>query len=234
MEIQVAGSGPSSNIEAQVEPSYQGIRESFRPLDHNVGGVLGGTYGVMAGTGLIAVQTAASSALFAVRFVSSTKLMVLLKLTVGLNVTTAYSAATDGGEPDIEMYLAKSYISNPSAGGTALAPSTTSLAARDTMAPSEFVSNGAILAANTGALTPGTQTLDSYPYTYGTFSAGGRALGSLGTVELFNNNKFGQHPLIFSSNQGFILRNTRQFAGAAGTGVSRLQFAMEWAEVAAY
>src|ERR1044072_8690029 len=104
----IRGAGTQENVEVQVDPTYQAVRFSPRPLDHIVGGVVGGFYGVMAGTGLLAVQTAASAALFAVRFVSSTKLMVLLKLTVGVNVTTAYSSATDGGEPDFELYLARS------------------------------------------------------------------------------------------------------------------------------
>lgn len=234
MEVVVKGTGYNENVEMQVDPTFQATRMTPRPLDHIVNGVVGGHYGVTATTGLLAVQTAASSGLFAVRFVSSTKLMVLLKLTVGFSVTTVYSAATDGGEPDYELYLSRSYLTNPSAGGTQLAPASISMMGRSNMAPSEFCSNGAILPANTGALTTGSPTLDTYPYAYATSSANGRALGSLGTATLLDVTKFGQHPIVFNTNQGFVIRNTRQLAGAAGTGVGRCVFYMEWAEVGAF
>lgn len=234
MEVSIVGSGQNENFEAQVDPTHRGLRVSPRPLEHVVGEVVGGHYGVVAATGLLAIQTAASSALFAVRFVSSTKLMVLLKLVVGFNVTTVYSAATDGGEPDFELYLSRSYLTSPSGGGTALAPASIAQIARANMAPSEFCSNGAILPAGTGALTTGTPTLDSAPYSYATLSQPGRALGSLGTAELVNIYRTGEHPIVLNTNQGFVIRNTRQLAGAAGTGVGRATFAMEWAEVAAY
>ena len=235
MEITVHGYGPNDNVETQVDPTHAALRESIRPLEHNVGGVIGGHYGVTAASGLLAVQTAASSGLFAVRWYSpSAKLMVLLKLTIGINVTTNYSAATDGGEPDFEMYLSRNYLTNPSGGNTAAAWGSISQLSRNTMAPSEFTTNGAIQVANTGALTTGSPTLDSYPYSYAVGSSLGRSLGSLGTAELVNVYRTGQHPIVFNSNQGLLVRNTRQLAGAAGTGVSRINVAMEWAEVAAY
>ncbi len=234
MDTTIVGTGYNDNVEAQVDPTQTALRASLRPFDHIQNGVVGGFYGVYTSTNLLAVQTAASSGLFAVRFVSSTKLMVLLKLTAAVNVTTVYSAATDGGEPDFELYLSRSYLTSPSGGNTALAPASISMMGRSNMAPSEFVSNGAIVAANTGAITTGSPTLDTYPYAYATASAGGRALGSLGTATLLDVTKFGQHPIVFNTNQGFLIRNTRQLAGAAGSGVSRAAFYMEWAEVAAF
>ena len=89
MDVQLAGTGTQSHIEGQVDQTHLAPRMSLRPIDHLVSGVTGGHYGAVATTGLLAAQTAASSALFAVRFVSSTKLMVLLKLYASLSVTTA-------------------------------------------------------------------------------------------------------------------------------------------------
>lgn len=234
MNLHVKGAGSQENVDLQVDPVHSAVRETLRPTDHVVGGVVGGHYGATMTTGLLAVQTAANSVIFACRFVSSTKLMVLQKLVCSLHVTTAYSAAANVVPADFELYLARSYTTNPSSGGTALAPSAISQLARGSMSPSEFVSNGAILPASTGALTAGTQTLDSHPYSYATAANPGVALGSLGEARLFDATKWGQHPVVFGTNQGFVIRITQQLAGAAGTGVCRAVCAMEWAEVAVY
>jgi hypothetical protein len=234
MDLQVLGAGSQDSVELQADPTHQAIRESIRPLEHTVLGIVGGHYGVTTTTGLLAAQTAANSQIFAVRFVSSSKLMVLLKLYCSLHVTTAYSAAANVVPADFELYLARSYTVNATGGGTALVPSSISQLARGSMAPSEFVSNGQIYPAATGALTPGTQTLDSHPYSYATAGAPGVALGSLGEAKLFDASQWGKHPLVFGSNQGFVIRITQQLAGAAGTGVCRAVMAMEWVEVAAY
>lgn len=230
MDSSIAGSGPQENIEAQVDPSFQALRASLRPLDHVVGGVTGGHYGIVAYSGSVVAGQTAATVLFAVRFVSSTKLMVLKSLRVGQTITTAYTTLSP---PDVELVLARSFtVGYSSNNGTALAPAAYSNKARDSHAASEFAGGqGSIVPCTTSGMSTATISLDSHPYSYAAPPVPGLAIGSAGVMVLYDQIQHGKHPLVFGTNQGFVVR----FANTSGaTGVSKLGITMEWAEVAAY
>jgi hypothetical protein len=229
MEVNIIGAGAQDNIYAQVDPTNQAVRASLRPLDHIVGGIVGGHYSLNAYSGSITAAQTAAGVLYAVRWVSSTKLLVLKSLRVAQNITTAYTTLSP---IDVELVLARSFTSQYSSGATAIAPGAYSNKARDGMAPSEFVNNsGGISVTTTAAMTTATNTLDTYPYSYAAPPVAGFALGSAGVMILYDQTQFGKHPLVFNNNQGFVIR----YANTTGaTGVSKLGITMEWAEVAAY
>jgi hypothetical protein len=230
MDATIKGAGPQENVEAQVDPAHQAVRASLRPLDHIVGGVAGGHYGIVAYSGAVVAGQTAGSVLFAVRFVSSTKLMVLKSLRVGQTITTAYTTLIP---PDVELVLARSFTVGYSVNnGTPLALGAFSNKARDQMAASEFAgAQGSIVPCTTSGMTTATISLDSYPYSYAAPPVAGLAIGSAGVMVLYDETQHGKHPLVFGTNQGFVVR----FANTTGaTGVSKLGITMEWAEVAGY
>lgn len=236
MDIALKGSGLNDNVEAQVDQTHQGLRASIRPLDHVVGGVAGGHYSVVAYSGSVAAAATAATVAFACRFVSPSKLMVLKSLKVAQNITTAYTTLSP---PDFELVLAKSFtVMYTNNAGTALAPAAFSNKARTNMAPSEFVNSAAtgnapnMTPCTTAGMSTGmTVTLDTHPYSYSPCAVSGLALGSGGVSVLYEQTQTGKHPIVIGNNEGFVIR----FANTSGaTGVSKLGFIVEWAEVAAY
>lgn len=236
MDATIKGAGLNENVEAQVDPTYQALRSSIRPLDHVVNGVVGGHYGIVAYSGAVVASQTAATILFACRFVSQSKLMVLKSLKIGHSITTAYTTLSP---PDFELVLAKSFtVMYTNNAGTVLTPAAYSNKARTQMAGSEFVNSAAsgnapnMTPCTTSGMSSGqTVTLDTYPFAYAPCPVPGVAIGSGGTHVLYEQTQMGKHPIIIGNNEGFVIR----FANTSGaTGVSKLGIALEWAEVAAY
>ena len=236
MDTIIKGVGPNESVETQVDPTHAGLRASLRPTEHVYNGVIGGHYSVVAYSGSVAASATAATVAFACRFVSQSKLMVLKSVRVAQNITTAYTTLSP---PDFELMLARSFtVMYTNNAGTVLAPAAFSNKARSNMAPSEFVNSAAtgnapnMTPCTTAGMSTGmTITLDSYPYSYAPCGVSGFAIGSGGMSILYEESQTGKHPIVLGNNEGFVIR----FANTSGaTGVSKLGFIIEWAEVAVY
>lgn len=218
---------PNGNWRQAVDPTQQASRVSIRPLEWQGGGNILGHYQMTAISGTIAASLAAASQLFCVRWADTTKLMVLLRLTVSLGVMTA--AQTLANALDLEAVLARAYSANAT-GGAQITPSNQSQKARSsTMGPSIFASLGEIRMITTAALGAGTQTLDTAGFGYGMYP--GNALGVAANVDLYRWMSHGQHPIVLGLNEGFVVRTPTGF-GAAAT--FKAGITMEWAEVPSF
>jgi hypothetical protein len=228
----LVGSGSNSNIEMQVDPTFQSGRMNLRPLEYTNNGLIGGHFAIDAITGAMAGAIVANSQILSIRWADSRFIFVLKRFSVAA-VCTAFTA---NALPDLDLIRAISFTANAS-GGTAIVPSTAAQKVRSaSMSGSLFANEGEIRVASTAALTAGTQTLDTAGMAccpMGNFSAANTVWpGSAGVVDLYRHISLGQHPLILGNNEGLIVRTPTGWATSTLT--LKLYFTMEWAEVPAY
>jgi hypothetical protein len=228
MDVNIVGSGPQSNIEAQTDPTYQAIRTSLRATDWTTfGGVIGGHYHAGAMTGLMAAGIASAAQVFQVRWADPVKLFVLKKLTVQCATATGFAATTLGAP--LELILGHGSTANGS-GGTALTLSSISNRMRATMAASGFATSGEIRIATTAALTAATGQALELAAVSGCQGAPNITLTQSPVMMLYEMRDFGSHPLILNSGDSLAVRTNVP----AGTGTWYAYFTMEWLETASY
>jgi hypothetical protein len=195
-----------------------------------------GSYLLAVPTGLvtvIAAGTASAGHLFAAQWTNTTKNALIRYVGARFVTTTAFGAAQEVG---CEL-LRTTVYSAPHTGGTAV-----TLAAMNKLRSVEGDSLfNDMRVATTGALTNGTQTIDTQPL--GSCSGWSSAAGvTIAKEALFDANDALnpdapnvlnggmplRSPLVLAANEGFIVRNT-VLMGA--TGVGRWQFYIGWDEV---
>lgn len=196
---------------------------------------LRGSYRLQCQTGAVTViagRTATAGHLFSFRWSSSTSVKCYLKrVAARFILTTAYGTAQETG---LDMILARSYTASHT-GATAVdvgstVTNTGKLAT--SMATSLIVAN-AVRVANAGALTAGTHTFDANAFALigGWSGAIGdcipAASSGLQYADLYNAQDLTTPPIVFSQDEGFVLRNS-VLMGA--TGVGRWDFIVEWDE----
>lgn len=144
---------------------------------------------------------------------------ILLGIDVGSVVTTAF---TTGQSTDVEAIIARAWTVADS-GGTNITPSRL----RATFAQS-LVTGANLQVATTGALTPGTRTLDGAGFACATIY-NQNTPGSGDTQQnIYALSREGQYPITFTTNEGFVLRvPTAQGA----VGVVKYYITVEWVEV---
>lgn len=228
MDVNLLGSGPNENIEGQIDPTFQALRVNLRPLEYNQLGLIGGHFAMAATFSNTAGSPAAGSQLFSMRWADTRILYVLKKVVVSASTTTAFGTAQ---AVDVDIIKATSFSSNPS-GGTTITPGTTMQKARSSfMNGSLLGTEGAMQISSGTALTSGTQTLDSQPFGYSAVLAS-TAIGTIGVQTLYQADVYnGMHPMIFSANEGFVIRNG---IALGATGVVKFGFQIVWVEVPSY
>lgn len=223
MPIQIQG---NAGTVAEVDgTAFRAIRATLRPLDY---GALG-HYRVSAVSGILAATLAANAQVFQFKWTDATRLAVVTYARLQFQTLTLFTAAqqVDFG---FDMFKVTSFAAG--GGGTTVgAPSKM----RTSMGASLV---GGINISTTGLLTAAT-TLDAVAVSQ-----------SLGDVQRMNpaaateeqrindptlvfaaDPGRGEHPLVLTTNEGFVLRN-RTVWPAAGTGMVQVEVA--WSEVTAY
>ena len=218
--IQTAAASSGSAV---VDPTFQAIRFSERPPE------ILGAYQLAATSGSL-TTVAAGGPVFSFRWNPSTttNLCMIRRVEISFATTTAFTAAQS---LQYSMTIARSFTVNDSAGTSLSLAQANTGKMRTTMPSSAFTSSGNIQIANTGALTAGTRTLDSYPMSYA--SIAGPAATPIPTafpLTPIYQHQSGDYPLILANNEGFIITNTIVM-GAAGVGL--LTVAVEWMELSA-
>lgn len=228
----LAGFGSNADTFAQVDPSWDALRISPRPLEvqPDPQGSQGGHYSVSAITGSIAAGTADGSDIFHIRWAPNTvPLMVVKKFSVQVTTLTAFT--TLGGAP-MQMFLGHG-STNIGSGGTAIGVSGGAQKARSGFPSSNFANgtlNGSeIRIATTGAITaPTGNTNEGQPYAG---VAGAPWLQHQSTVMNFVEARdAGEHPVILTSGDCIVV----QLKTPGASGVYVCTFNLSWAEVSTY
>lgn len=174
----------------------------------------------------IAAGTGSAGHLFSFRWSHATKFCVVTKLRAKWTTVAGFTAAQEVG---MDAYVARSYTADHG-GGTAL-----TLTGNNAK---KLVSHGtmnvpSIRIASTTALTGSSFTLDAHPIAYGGFSelaAGAAVPKGFFQLDVVEETTSG-HPLILSTNEGLVIRNTI-LMGAGGT--ARVGVEIDWLEVDSY
>jgi len=224
MAIQVQGnSGAIADVDGT---SFRALRTAARPLDT---GALGHfRYGGF--TGILPAALAANSEIFQFRWADPTRLCVVRKIRVSAAVSTTMFAA---GVP-VQLDLVKATAWSVAGSGGTNANVGANLRKRTSMSISLVVSNDMRI-ATTAALGAGTKTLEGLSLS--ALVAAGPITGSLdgtiidvGTVLWESEVGDGEHPLILTTNEGFVVRSV----AVPATGTWMVAFTVDWAEIATY
>lgn len=228
MPIQVQG---YSGVVAEVDGTlFRAQRITSRPSDY---GALG-HYQLAKVTGTLPAALAAGAVVFSFRWTDATRLAVLYRLKVSFQTLTTFTAGTltDFG---FDAYVGRSFSASHT-GGSAATLTGNSFKTRTSMATTLV---GDIRIATTAALAGGTLTVDGDAFAQSigkpndSNPAGGTEKQRVNDPALLYQPDVGSghHPLVFASNEGFVVRN-RTVWPAAGTGVVSVE--CMWAEVTAY
>ncbi len=223
MQTKIVGGGVvAPGPELIVDPSFGAARVSIRPLEYVQGGTVLGHYRVAAPTGAFA-GAAAGSAIWSFRWTDTKSYAVLLRIDVGLVITTAFTTAQ---ALDVDAIIQRAFTVADS-GGTLLTPTQNSGKNRVIMGTT-LVND--VRVATTAALTAGTKTPDASAFAIAALPQT-NALGTGSQVNLYKWDALGQHPIVFGVNEGFNVRNVTAL-GAAG--VVKIYIATEWAEIPSF
>ena len=231
MGIQLIG---NSGTVAEVETNTRALKVRQHPLD-----VLG-SYQISGISGSMAAGLAGGSTIFSCRWSDATRVMLLRRFALEARVLgTAFTA----GVFLFDLIVARGFTVADSAQSSILP--TLNSQKRRTSFGTTLINDLRI--ANTGAITPGTRTLDgaammslrgfvvatsvNYPMVGGGSSIPGASTvaGPSAPVDMFKPDFGGEWPLVFVANEGFIVRAT-----VPATGVWDFAITMEWSEATSF
>ena len=220
MALQIQGNG---GVVMEVDGStFRAARITPKPIEYGAFG----HYRVAATVALVVTQ-AANGTLFSFRWGDATRLCVVTKLRISCIQTAAATATI---MPSFQAFVARSFTASDSA-GTAITLTGNNMKKRTSMGTS-LVTDIRYSAVAAG-VTAGTRTLDAQPIllmpTNQTITTPN---SSVYTAELDVGVGDGNHPILFSQNEGLIVQGPTVVFGAAGT--ANLIVDMSWAETSAY
>lgn len=218
MALQVQGNGGTV---AEVDgTNFRAIRSTLRPIDY---GALG-AYSASHLSGTMAAGLAANAEIVQFRWTDATRFAVINS--VVLNGLAGSATAFTAGFAKVDMLVARGWSADGS-GGTALTLTGNNNKLRTAMGTALV---GVIRGSSTAALTAGTKTLDTQAVGQHSFSVGVvvSAIYVAQPVYLLDAIANG-HPLVLTTNEGFVLRATMPATGTWQWGVT-----INWTEVATY
>ena len=218
MAIQLQG---NSGTVAEVDgTNFRAMRGTLRPIDY---GALG-SYRMSLLSGTMAAGLAANSEVVQFRWSDATRLCVVTSIIFdGLSGSATAFAAGFG---KVDLIAARSWTADGSGGNAATITGNNSKQ-RTSMGTTLL---GAARIASTAALTAGTKTLDTqalgqYSAAFGT----GTSVQWIPQFDMFHIDPGGEHPLVLTQNEGFVVRATVPATGTWQFGVT-----VCWTEVASY
>ena len=218
MAVQIQG---NAGVVAEVDGAgFRAVRVAQRPLD---AGALG-HYKLAVTVPLLAAQ-AANGTLFSFRWADATRLCALQFCRLRCMQTAAATATI---MPNFEVFQARSFSASDTA-GTSILP-TGNNAKRRTSMGATLLTDLRVSAAAAG-LTLGTRTLDAQPVMILATQQTITTPNATPYETLFDSTD-GDHPLVFATNEGFIVRGPSVAFGAAGT--ANLIVNIGWVELASY
>lgn len=201
-----------------VDTTFGAGRVSVKPIEYGAYG----HYRANLVTGAT-VSLTAGDPIASFRWTSATANAVLLRATLNASITSNITTAVPC---PLELIKATGFTASDSA-GTSSQPGSTQKN-KSTMGNSLV---GDLRVATTGKLTAGTRTLDALGFAYAIpqFTPNVTNAGSASyPVDMYIIDTFGAHPMVFTANEGFILR-----APVAGNTSGGVQYTLtiDWAEV---
>lgn len=225
MNVRIAGVGPQASIEAQVDPLFQALRASLRPLDHTLGGQILGHYRAVFDTGAVATPGAAA-VLLAFRWGDTKNLAVLKRVQVSAVLTTVLTALQ---ALSVQAVIARAFTVSAT-GGAVISLAGQNQKNRTNMGTSLVTD---LRQGSAGVVTAGTRTLDAAPFGATLIPLVTNTVGvGIPLTPLYQMDHPGsQHPVIFAKDEGFEVQNGIAFPAA---GAMRFTGVIEWAELAVY
>lgn len=210
------------SIQGRIDPLFDALRVSLWPPESAGAYRLCATSGVLTG---VAAGTATAGFLFALR-APATNIMVLQRLKVKLWTIVQPTATL---ELSLKAYRLTGYTVAVT-GGTTI-PLTSPQFKKRTSYASTSIQAASI--ATTAGLTAGTHTLDTNEFlSEGQAEAAAAEATSPNVIEMeFMANEAGEHGMVFTGNEGFIIRN-EVLMSAAFTG--RMSVALDWIEASTW
>lgn len=216
-----------ATIAAEVDLTNAAVRTSLRPMEHiGLAAVAGGHYRIAAKTGAATVIAAAGS-IFSMRWTDSARIMVVSRIWVGFNITTAFTTAQ---VVDLDLIAVRGFTASDSGG-------TTITIGQGNKKRTIGMNNslvGDVRIATTAALTNGTGTADANQM--GLASCGpmnaNNAVGAYSPMVPLLDTALGQeYPLVIAPSEGFRIRLATTM-GAVGVG--NFSVVVDWCEAPAF
>lgn len=215
---------------AEVDPFFQALRVSLRPLDYKTdSGRLLGHYSIVGLTSAAAFS--ANAVLAALRWADPDKLCVIRQIRAFFYVATAITAQR---LDPLTLSVARGYTVRDATNATTVSlAASSSQKLRSTMGTSLLQnSNGGNIdvASAAAGLSDGTKVVDSSPIGFMALSDGASIAG-LGTGKsgiVYDSKDAGAHPIVLQQNEGILLSHG---ATAVATGTAIAGIAIDWAEV---
>jgi hypothetical protein len=210
--------------EGIVDPTYGAQRVVLKPSEYNFGGFQGGHYRVAR---VVAGVTGfgAAALMLSFRWTLPTAEALIKRVTVGVGVTTAFTA---GQVVDFDLIKSTGFTASDT-GGTAV-----SLASGTNKLRTKWMNTSQVAdfrEAAAAAIVAGTKTFDTSPIGQGTIAAGptgATSVGLGGMIDLYKEDAVAEHPFMLTVNEGF---NVRLGIALGAAGVIRFSYIVEWAEV---
>jgi hypothetical protein len=216
--------GKDTTSQLAIDNVHFAARVSQRPAE------LGsrGAYSLAVVSGVMAAGLGANAEIFQMRWVDSTRAMLLRSIQMSAGPgTTAFAA----GPIEFNAIAARSFSADGGS-GTAVVFSTANTNKKRTSHPLSLFSDSGVRVASTAALTAGTKTLDTNK-----FASISSWVSSVATTAasspfvmpgttLWQRNTADEYPFYFVQNEGFAIRAT-----VPATGTWQFSIQVEWAEV---
>lgn len=206
----------TKDVSAGSDGSLQYARNLMTPYPVDYG--IGGCYQAISGTGLMAAGLAASSPILAFRNPSPTMNALIRRVRIAGNTGGAGFAA---GTAVFSFYVARNFTAMDTGGSLASLNAPNGKLRTSMGAPS-----CAIMSANTGALTPGTRTLDALQTDAFILNPPTTANTIFMSRQVLFEKLAAEHPLVLAQNEGFVI-----LATVPGTGTWTFAAVIEWDEV---
>jgi len=215
MAIQVQGNGGTT---AEVESATRALRIIQRPPDW---GALG-SYAMGAKSGTMSAGLSANSPIFSLRYTGVNVLLLRRLQLFAANAGTAFTA----GVATFDLFAARAFSASDS-GGTAGTLTVNNGKLRTSMGTTGV---GDLRIASTGALTPGTRTLDAQQLASMTAPISTTASISMVPAGIdFLREQPGEQPLVLGNNEGLVIQATVPGSGTWSFNVNAI-----WDELAAW
>ena len=216
--------GKDGTTQMAVDPKHAAARMSGRPMEVGTRGA----YSLGVVSGVMAAGLSGNSEIFQMRWVDSTRFMLLRSVILSAGPgTTAFAA----GPIEFNLTIARGWSAD-GGGGTAIVFSTNNTNKKRTDFPLSLFSDTGVRQSSTAALTAGTKTLDtnraasltSWVSSVATTAASSPFIPP-GTY-LWQRNTHDEYPMLFEQNEGFVVRAT-----VPATGTWQFSINVEWAEI---
>lgn len=214
-----------NGVALEVDASFKAARMSARPLDH---GLLG-HYSFGGLTGVLPAALGANSEVFQFRWnpAQNTRKAVINEIKISAAVSTTFFAA--GVPVQIELRRASAW-SVQGTGGTGVTMNADGKD-RTSMGNSSLVA-GDMRIATTAALGGGTKTLEAIALAAMLAAGPSANPGTIFEPQFLWRAEVGdgQHPLVLSALEGFVIRSV----AVPATGTWQMSVQLDWTEVEAY